>query len=37
MIIPDDIAETGITLKDQYFALKGLSTYSAISGGGKNP
>jgi len=33
MIIPDNIAETAITLKDQYFDLKGLSTYSAISVG----
>jgi len=29
MILPDQIAETGITLKDQYFDLRGLSTYSA--------
>lgn len=30
MIIPDEIAETAIALKDQYFDLKGLSVYSAI-------
>ncbi|MBW1690820.1 MAG: helix-turn-helix domain-containing protein [Deltaproteobacteria bacterium] len=30
MILPDNIAETGITLKDQYFDLKGLSAYSAL-------
>ena len=33
MQIPDNIAEPAITLKDQYFDLKGLSTYSAISVG----
>jgi len=31
MIVPDNIAEHGITLKDQYFDLPGLSFYSAYS------
>ena len=30
MIIPQDITETAITLKDQYFDLRGLSAYSAL-------
>ena len=30
MLLPDNIAEYGITLKDQYFDLKGLSLYSAL-------
>lgn len=30
MIIPDNIAETVITLKDQFFDLRGLSAYSAM-------
>jgi len=30
LILPDTIAETGITLKDQYFDLRGLSVYSAL-------
>ena len=30
MIIPDDIAEQGIILKDKYFDLKGLSLYSSL-------
>ena len=30
MIIPDNIAEHVIILKDQYFDLKGLATYSAL-------
>ena len=33
MIIPDDITEAPIALKDQYFDLKGLSVYSAIAVG----
>ena len=33
MQIPDDIAEKAIHLKDQFFDLKGLSTYSAVSVG----
>ena len=33
MIIPDNIIETAISLKDQYFDLKGLSAYSAVSVG----
>jgi len=33
MIIPDNIAEPAIILKDQYFDLRGLSAYSAISVG----
>ena len=31
MIIPDDMAETTIALKDQFFDLKGLSVYSALA------
>ena len=31
MIIPDSIAEQGISLKDQYFDLEGLAAYSAYS------
>ena len=31
MILPDDITETGIMLKDQLFDLKGLSVYSALA------
>ena len=31
MIIPDGIAETAITLKDQLFDLRGLSAYSALA------
>lgn len=31
MIIPDNIAEPAITLKDQYFDLKGLAAYSALA------
>ena len=31
MIIPDDITKYGITLKDQYFDLQGLSLYSTYS------
>jgi excisionase family DNA binding protein len=30
MNIPDEIMETGIVLKDQYFDLQGLSMYSSI-------
>jgi len=30
MILPDQILETGIALKDQYFDLSGLSAYSSI-------
>ena len=30
MILPDDIAETPISLKDQFFDLKGLSAYSSL-------
>ena len=30
MIIPDGIVEPAITLKDQYFDLKGLSAYSSL-------
>ncbi len=33
MVIPDAIAETGITLKDQYFDLRGLSAYSSLGVG----
>jgi len=33
MIIPDDMADTAITLKDQYFDLQGLSAYSALGVG----
>ena len=31
MIIPDSIAERAITLKDQFFDLRGLSAYSAMA------
>lgn len=31
MIVPDDMAETAITLKDQYFDLKGLSVYCGLA------
>ena len=30
MILPDNIAETAIALKDQYFDLRGLSAYSGL-------
>ena len=30
MQIPDDIADSAITLKDQYFDLRGLSAYSSL-------
>lgn len=30
MIIPDNIKEPAISLKDQYFDLKGLEAYSAL-------
>ena len=30
MIIPEDITETAIILKDQYFDLRGLSAYSTL-------
>ncbi|MBW1613802.1 MAG: helix-turn-helix domain-containing protein [Deltaproteobacteria bacterium] len=30
MIIPEDITETAIILKDQYFDLRGLSAYSTM-------
>jgi hypothetical protein len=30
MIIPDNIIEPAINLKDQYFDLKGLEAYSAL-------
>ena len=33
MILPDDITERAITLKDQYFDLRGLSVYSALGVG----
>ena len=33
MIIPDNIIESAITLKDQYFDLRGLSAYSALGVG----
>ncbi len=33
MQIPDDIAETAIALKDQYFDLKGLSVFSSMAVG----
>lgn len=33
MIIPGKIVEPAITLKEQYFDLRGLSAYSAISVG----
>ncbi len=31
MNIPDNIVEPAISLKDQYFDLKGLSTYCALA------
>jgi len=31
LILPDDIRETVIALKDQYFDLNGLSVYSALA------
>ena len=30
MIIPDEIVESCVTFKDQYFDLKGLSAYSSL-------
>ena len=33
MIIPDNIIETAISLKDGYFDLRGLSAYSALGVG----
>ena len=30
MILPDTIVETAISLKDQYFDLRGLEVYSSI-------
>lgn len=33
MIMPDDIIEPAISLKDQYFDLRGLSAYSALGVG----
>jgi hypothetical protein len=33
MILPDDMTEPVITLKDQYFDLRGLSVYSALAVG----
>ena len=30
MILPDNITETAIALKDQYFDLKGLAVYSTL-------
>ena len=30
MIIPDDIVETVLSLKDQYFDLRGLNAYSSL-------
>ena len=30
MILPDNIVEPAISLKDQYFDLKGLEAYSAL-------
>jgi len=30
LIIPEDITETAIILKDQYFDLRGLSAYSTM-------
>jgi excisionase family DNA binding protein len=30
LILPDNIAEKGITLEDGYFDLRGLSAYSAL-------
>jgi len=31
MVIPNNITEPSITLKDQYFDLRGLSAYSAMA------
>ena len=31
LILPDNITETAIVLKDRYFDLKGLSAYSALA------
>ncbi len=31
MILPDNIIEPAISLKDQYFDLKGLAVYSALA------
>ena len=31
LILPDNIAETAIALKDQYFDLSGLSGYSSLA------
>ena len=33
MILPDNIVEQAVSLKDQYFDLKGLSVYSALGVG----
>jgi hypothetical protein len=33
VIIPDGITESAITLKDQFFDLKGLSVYSSLAVG----
>ena len=33
MILPDNIIESAISLKDQYFDLRGLSAYSALGVG----
>jgi len=30
MVIPDQIAEQAVVLKDQYFDLKGLAAYSSL-------
>lgn len=30
MIIPDDIADKAISLKDRYFDLRGLAVYSSL-------
>lgn len=30
MQLPDDILETGVALKDQYFDIKGLSKYCSL-------
>jgi len=31
LLIPDDIAETVVVLRDKYFDLKGLAVYSALA------
>ena len=31
VILPNEIAKTGIALKDRYFDLKGLSEYSLVN------